>query len=1245
MSETYSYTELQAENHNWNDENVCGICGQENTCGHVRTQIEIRDENGRYEDIGDAKEHQYSYDRYNCVICSDCGLEISREYSSTKSFMDAHHWEESGVCPSCLRVNTCTHNAAESNTAYENHHYESTGDAKYHQYKYDVYNTVECSDCGLELSREYAYTQEYTWEHSWNDENICQLCGQVNSCLHPATEKDTWKNNWRYESTGDARYHVYKYDVYNVEDCSECGLRLSKEYAYTQEYTREHEWNEDNICRACGQENVCTHNGETHSYTQHENARYESIGDVKYHQCIYDAYQVVECADCGVELSKTFEKTDEWKTTHSWNNNNVCDICGQENVCTHENIAEYTYTSSDSYAEIDAETHLHAFTMNIRKRCQSCYQELEERIGGRYETKEKHVWNDEGICWECGAENPCTHANTREREEVERRIRTDLGDGLHHSVVEQVRHYTYCDDCQRRIGDYSEETREYTEEHTSKYRCWKCDFETECPHEGETDQAVDWIDLRYVPLDENRHEVYGRTETHIYCRDCDEELSVTQSEAQELLETWSHSWDDENVCKNCGYENLNPCTHENTDVKLQQAFGSGWMAQNEAMHAETVIYKESVICADCGKSLGEIAGLKKVTKTEAHVFDEGKCWACGYSNPCAHDGTTHTATHVGDWWEVVCIDDETHKFDGEGAVVTYCDLCGEVVAEEKLERQWITKEHEMRIDRCEYCDYRIDCAHENTVRKLLPDSDYLYCESISDNAHAATYILHAYDYCEDCDTLLEFENESSEVGMTKVNEPHNMVSGRCVECGYCEHPAEHMETTVTSRGNREYVELNDYLHEMYTIDNCKLVCGLCDETIKEWSEKHKQDIDEHYYDEQGICRKCGYVNECLHENGYRVPLGYYMYQYENIGDENQHQLSEWLASEMFCPDCLMSWDHQTEEEPVVSMEEHRFRVVNGINVCTRCDYVSDRLPESCQHEHTEKWTYFGEQLSGYEYIDEDYHAVYGTDLYEAIDCHDCHYTISETLVQEGRVLREANEVHIFDRNGVCRCGYVNPCKHENTVIDATGTDGEYVLQVDDMHHERVSIMKKSVHCADCGIWLSNIEQREERSLYEEHSFNKYGVCRACNYVNSCKHEQTQVNYDYGLKSCYAIDNAQHEITETIQKREECLTCGEVIGTEFVEEVTEKQNHDGAEACSICGWKTAKHIHAWEQPGKQVCSATAIDALTHKIVTQIAGYYRCLECGYDGGRKSSSLLNLLLNRTTSRTWAAAQIVVM
>lgn len=893
--------------------------------------------------------------------------------------------------------------------------------------------------------------------------------------------------------------------------------------------------------------------------------------------------------------------------------------------CAHETTVKRTKTTDEMYAETDNETHLHTFTITIQTYCQKCRTVIKESVGGPFEAVERHFWTSEGSCLQCGKKNTCQHTNTEELRINRGTTATDLGDGLHHHVVEEVEINSYCSDCGIRIGDSRTEVQEYDEAHTLKYGCWDCDYKAVCPHEGETYENIDWTDSRYEKLDEDTHAIYGKTKTTVYCRDCEEKLSTAESETEQLLDTESHHWYN-NTCWSCGFERTPVvCEHSDTVVKLKEVYDQYYecVEVNSTSHEKTIVYAEINCCTDCGKEIGEILSFKKVIRIEDHNYSTVYhyiCEGCGYVNTCAHDEATHTVVKKGDWWDAISIDENTHKVDCVACRYTYCDQCGARFSEEQLGRQWLVEVHEMDGDECIWCDYRIACPHENTIKKLKQSSDYLYCNSISNNAHSAAYQLYQYDYCEDCGTLLE-NYDGTYAGVEKVNEPHNMVNHRCVECGYCEHPVEQIETTYESRGQREYIEQNAYLHKSFIWYDYTSVCKLCGNTVETWSQQGKNLTEEHYYDEQGICRKCGYVNECLHENGYRVPLGYYMYRYENIGDENQHQLSEWLASEMFCPDCLMSWDHQTEEEPVVSMEEHRIGNAGGAsNVCADCGYVFDTVPEPCLHEHTEKWIYYGERLSGYEYIDEDYHAVYGTDLYEAIDCHDCHYTISETLVQEGRVLREANEVHIFDRNGVCRCGYVNPCKHENTVIDATGTDGIYVLQVDDTHHERVSIMKKSVHCADCGIWLSNIEQREERSLYEEHYFNKFGVCHACNYVNGCKHEQTQVNYNYGLTSCYAIDNAQHEITETIQKREECLTCGEVIGKEFVEEVTEKQNHDGAEACSICGWKTAKHIHAWEQPGKQVCSATAIDALTHKTVTQIAGHYRCLECGYDGGQE-------------------------
>ena len=1212
LSETLVDTKTVDRSHNWNEEGICQDCGQANTCIHDKTRIGNETYSYRYEQIGDAANHRVTCKQYQVTFCTVCEQRLSTSEAEIKTEIESHNWNEQGICWSCGQVNGCSHSETTIGNETRNNRYEQIGDVKNHRVIYDQYEITKCNLCGQKVSETDATTKTRNESHNWNDAGICWNCGQENVCAHGETSSVLSDWHHQYQQTGDVKTHQVTYDRYRITDCALCGLRLSEEYLKTVIENWDHNWNDAGICWNCGQENVCAH-GKTSSWTTSRNYQYQQTGDVKTHQVTYDRYTITECSLCRQQISEAFVETITENWNHIWNDEGICQNCGQENVCAHGSVVESAYSTDYQYTKNDANTHLQAFTVKIRRRCSVCNQVLDERVGGQYEVEQKHSWGSDGICWNCGEINTCEHKNVYV-DSSRRRHYTDTGDGLHHSVKETVTFYSDCSDCGQRI-DEREEISDYTEEHANLYRCWKCDYETECPHEGTRYEAVDSIDVRYAVINEKRHALYGRTETHVYCDDCGEELSVTQSEAEELLNTEAHYWNNRGICSECGFEN--PCTHGNTDVRLVRV-KSSCVAQNDAMHVQTIIYKEVACCADCGITLGEISSLKKVVTTEAHDFnDKGRCWDCGYVNRCAHDGATHTGTELGEWWgDAVCIDDKTHKVDREVLSTVYCDLCGGIVSQDNLGRQWVVQEHEMYEDHCELCDYRIGCAHETTVEKLLPDTEYLYCESISDNAHAATCRLVAYDCCETCGALLNGRT----VGMTKINEPHNMVNHRCVECGYCEHPAEQIETTYESRGQREYIEQNAYLHKSFIWYDYTSVCKLCGNTVETWSQKGKNLTEEHYYDEQGICRKCGYVNECLHENGYRVPLGHDMFRYENIGDENQHLLSEWLASEMFCPDCLMSWDHQTEEEPVVSMEEHRFRVVNGINVCTRCDYVSDRLPESCQHEHTEKWTYFGEQLSGYEYIDEDYHAVYGTDLYEAIDCHDCHYTISETLVQEGRVLREANEVHIFDRNGVCRCGYVNPCKHENTVIDATGTDGKYVLQVDDTHHERVSIMKKSVHCADCGIWLSDIEQREERSLYEEHSFNKFGVCRACNYVNGCKHEQTQVNYDYGLKSCYAIDNAQHEITQTIQKREECLTCGEVIGTEFVEEVTEKQNHDGAEACSICGWKTAKHIHVWELPDEQVCSATAIDALTHKIVTQIAGHYRCLECGDDEGQE-------------------------
>lgn len=1116
----------------------------------------------------------------------------------------------------------CEHENTSSHIWKAFKRYEQTNSAEEHILIYDEYRETTCRDC-----EDYCLTEllsegnRETETHSFTGDGFCRWCGYGNDCQHPYGER---REDWsyiRYTSVGNNMQHLCTGGKYSYMICYTCWQMYDYEIIDrdAQEYEN-HVW-DNKACSYCGQENTCTHDGETESRTETENYRYESTGDLQYHELKWDVYEVIDCVECGVQKSRTFVKSESNRNSHSWGDDNVCRYCKQTNACTHEDINEYTNTSEDRYTEIDADTHLHTFTLIIQKDCGVCNQRLKTEEGGYYEVVEPHKHYGSESCRNCGY--VCEHTNTRERKRHNRTY-TDLGDGLHHSVVDEIQYYTYCDDCDRKISDYIRtETKEYTEEHGGKYYCQDCGFEAECPHENGSYERTDWLDTRHVQVDEKNHEVYGRTVVYAYCNDCDECLSETESETEELLTTEPHYWNSQNICRYCGYENPNPCMHENTEIMLKQTYSSGWMSQNDAMHAETVIYKEVSVCSDCGKTQGEIASLKKVTKTEEHHFEFGVCRTCDYQNPCEHNGSTHTETETWGWiGNPISIDDKTHKINAEVATITYCDLCDDRIKEEVADFQWITEEHRMWGDHCEWCDYKIACEHENATKKVLPSSDYLFCESISDNAHAATYILYSTAYCADCDKLLEFENESDEVGMTKVNEPHNMVNHRCVECGYCEHPEDKIKSKSKYLGSKT-VRYNEYMHmgvETYAIMD---ICQQCGVTVREYVRTNYSSgglTSWHNYDDNGICNDCGYVNTCKHENAYRLPPEHNTTRHEDLGDGKQHKVMRWASSSMFCPDCRDKWDYQQETEPDVFVEDHYYtwdKYGELRDECSRCGYVSNNS-QICTHENTGIHIEYGDYGVLVEYVDEQYHNEYCKDKYKVITCTVCGIELSREMIQEGLVLVSKDEHY---EAKTCECGYVNPCKHENTVIGIVGSFEKYVLQIDDTHHEIVQVLQKGLRCTYCNEYLTELDEFEEERIYAKHVFNKYGRCTDCNYVNHCEHIQTQINYDYSVYSCYVVSDEEHEIRHRIQEREECLSCGALVRTEYVEDVAERQNHVGEGYCQVCGYGDS-HVHSWEVSleDRIVYSAKAVDELTHEAEIQRGRFRYCVECdSYSSGK--------------------------
>ena len=126
---------------------------------------------------------------------------------------------------------------------------------------------------------------------------------------------------------------------------------------------------------------------------------------------------------------------------------------------------------------------------------------------------------------------------------------------------------------------------------------------------------------------------------------------------------------------------------------------------------------------------------------------------------------------------------------------------------------------------------------------------------------------------------------------------------------------------------------------------------------------------------------------CTHENAVRVSASSYNASYENTGDVRFHKVRKRTRTELFCPDCLKTWDSQ-EDEPTEALERHSFKIENDCYICRRCGFFTNAI--ACKHEHTEKQTYYEHIVT--EYVDTTHHALYKADRYESIYCNDCRHT-------------------------------------------------------------------------------------------------------------------------------------------------------------------------------------------------------------------------------------------------------------
>ena len=247
----------------------------------------------------------------------------------------------------------------------------------------------------------------------------------------------------------------------------------------------------------------------------------------------------------------------------------------EEAACTHEGTTEeWTYISDPEYEDQGESGHMLTGPLVREVYCYNCGEYVETEVVEE-ETSElrNHEYDPDGICYECGHENTCTHSSTYSYWDVDHSeaVFTDVGDDSYHEAKGTVYEYTYCDQCYQLISceETGEDTLYESHEYDSDGVCYYCGHVNACAHKNTTcwvSFAEDWTDLRYAPSNDNQHRVTGLGYVYTYCMDCGMYLGC---ELKEAADYWNHNWDG-TVCTLCGYDRAAAKEEEAAEEKAEE---------------------------------------------------------------------------------------------------------------------------------------------------------------------------------------------------------------------------------------------------------------------------------------------------------------------------------------------------------------------------------------------------------------------------------------------------------------------------------------------------------------------------------------------------------------------------------------------------------------------------------------------------------------------------------------------------
>ena len=1213
--------------HSYDESGKCYQCGHQNACTHPDAEehhYKSSDEGYSYQEIaGNNRKHMVTGLFTTYMYCNTCGMDYDRKYDVNMTAEESHsYWyraegEDSSsyhdTCQYC--GHKCTH--GDTYDGWEEYDEDEAGykapayaikDNRYHTVTRTGRSYTYCYECYTRFN--VVENAEKTTERSHNYvDGKCTLCGNV--CAHSNSENRSY---WEWDDSKASTYAFVDNTYHNRTGvattytyCDDCGQRYDVKGDVPRTAPEKHAYDENGLCTKCTQN--CAH-ANTDTRSSWEGQPTGTPHDDRYHVATGAATVYVYCLDCDRNVSETPGQQVSKKEEHSFENG-VCTVCGY--VCLHGNSDE-RYSSEDvetKYNPIDAFTHEEITQRTTWTYCYDCGMELNKQEHVQHTEKYSHNFDDKQVCVNCKYDaKVCAHAHTYEDYEWNydvARTYTAVDDG-HHSVTGKATVYIRCRDCGGVVQktenvDYT--ATDYGHSYDEKGYCQYCKYT--CTHSS-TRFTVRTENYRYEDTGDiyNHNRSYDITKA-LRCEYCDQVIGEKQT-VKTITEPQHHSYSN-GYCQYCKHA----CAHANTEVTTTTS--SKERDTYESIDDQYHYRKQETLtvtrCTDCGMTLSSVVGEPKLTKLSHSYQYDGICSVC--SHVCAHSDYSDETRSSNGRYEAV--DDSHHNYIVDVVEYKQCKYCNKKYDEQPAYAKAYTYSHDYSDGYCNTCHY--GCTHSK-----LETNTYMknarYEDAGSDDYHNETGEMIQESHCAYCWK----EMEPVSLGVQTKQGYHSWDYDVCTECGHalgtaCDHAI--VSTSYEIFGKVTYAPVDELVHtetgRAYAYDSCsKCGMGLPRRVVESYTEEV-----EHSYDDNGVCRYCGYTRACQHAHvRERIYFdGSKKITYADAGD--YHTATGLRYTSRYCLDCGTTLEKISRGVETVK-QEHDY----SYNVCEDCGHVR----AACTHANTETDTWY-DVGPVYTAVDARYHTAAGTEV-TVVRCADCGEEISRT---EEPVTE--TWTHNFGRTGVCRnCHYVNTCAHKNTFDqfnwagydeddyydseDGSVTPGYKEIAGDNHSHEIIGYQIGYTYCRDCGQRLDTW-RRKVRIDTEEHSYNRFGVCTRCGHENTCTHTYKYDETHWVNTPTYTyVASTYHKVTGEQEKRTICSECGTVLSKTSLGTVTEFDSHsaNGQNVCYGCQHSLAACAHkkttkVTEWGGNSVYTSTG--AKQHTVTGIKYEVTRCSDC--------------------------------